>query len=88
MLEETYEMVEISFNHQRLVVKENLTVAVALWNEGIKTVNHNPKSNSSRGLYCGIGRCQSCLVKVDGKLYRSCLKQVKDGMVIEEVSHE
>ena len=35
-------------------------------------------------MYCGNGRCQSCLVTIDGiERVRSCSTLVRDGMIIK-----
>ncbi|MBU0584424.1 MAG: (2Fe-2S)-binding protein [Alphaproteobacteria bacterium] len=36
-----------------------------------------------RGLYCGMGVCFECMVRVDGETVRSCVTQVRDDMRVE-----
>lgn len=41
-------------------------------------------SGVPRGVYCGMGACQDCLVTVDGRRsVRSCMAEVRSGMVVE-----
>ncbi|MDH3376643.1 MAG: (2Fe-2S)-binding protein [Gammaproteobacteria bacterium] len=42
------------------------------------------RSGSPRGLFCAMGVCFDCLVRVDGRPgIRACLEPVRDGMRIE-----
>ena len=39
---------------------------------------------SARGLFCGMGLCFDCLVRVDGRPgVRACVTPVRDGMRVE-----
>ncbi|MFA6785534.1 MAG: (2Fe-2S)-binding protein, partial [Sphaerochaeta sp.] len=42
------------------------------------------KLGEPRGIYCGIGRCTDCVMKVNGiPNIRTCITPVEEGMVIE-----
>lgn len=67
------------------------TVAAVLLAAGRRILRYTDKMHSPRGIYCGMGICFDCLVKVDGVAdIRACMTPVREGMVIEtgEVSHE
>ncbi|MFC7705430.1 2Fe-2S iron-sulfur cluster-binding protein [Plastorhodobacter daqingensis] len=36
-----------------------------------------------RGVFCGIGQCQNCLVTFDGRTVEACLLTCRDGMVLQ-----
>ena len=63
---------------------EGETIAMALHAAGIRVLNHSVKRNRPRGLFCAIGKCSSCLMKVNGiPNVRTCITLVEDGMEIE-----
>lgn len=85
-LEEQRE-VKFTFNNQEYIGYENESIAAALLANGIRTLRYHEETNSPRGIYCNIGHCFECRVKVNGKQgIRSCLTPLKENMVIE--SHE
>ena len=54
---------------------EGEALAVALWAGGIFLP-----------FYCGMGVCFACQVRVDGRVARACLEQVRAGMLV--VTHQ
>jgi predicted molibdopterin-dependent oxidoreductase YjgC len=59
-------------------------VLAALLAHGIFTTRLTEKLREPRGLFCGIGLCEDCLVTVNGvRNVRSCITFVEKGMVIE-----
>jgi sarcosine oxidase subunit alpha len=62
------------------------TVAAALYASGVKVYSKSVKYGRPRGFFCGIGKCSSCLMRVDGIPHaRICIEPVKDQM---RVSYE
>ncbi len=61
------------------------TIAMALHAAGIRVLSHSGEKHRPRGgLFCAIGKCSSCLVKVNGiPNVRSCITLVEDGMRID-----
>jgi sarcosine oxidase subunit alpha len=48
-----------------------------------KRVFHHAEDGSKSGYFCGIGRCFSCLVTIDGLSgQRACVTPVRPGMTI------
>lgn len=46
-------------------------------------------TGQERGMFCGIGVCYDCLVRVDGSApLRGCLVEVEDGMEITRIPQE
>jgi sarcosine oxidase subunit alpha len=77
---------EISFlyNGNKIKAFEGETIASALHAAGIKVLSHSIKLNRPRGFFCGIGKCSSCLMRVNGvPNVRTCITPVEDGMVVE-----
>lgn len=60
------------------------TIASALVANGIKKCRDSIKLSRPRGFFCGIGRCSSCNMIVNGvPNVRTCVTRVEDGMVVE-----
>lgn len=59
-------------------------IAVALYANGITTLSYSLKYHRPRGIFCCIGNCSSCLMKVNGvPNVRTCTQRIQAGMVIE-----
>jgi sarcosine oxidase subunit alpha len=77
--------VTIYFDGSRLTAREGQTIASALMANGVYAFGHSRNLSQVRGFYCGNGRCQSCLVTIDGvERLKSCSTLVRDGMVITQ----
>ena len=77
--------VTVYFEGKRLEVREGQTVASALIANGIYKFGNSRKLSQARGLYCANGRCQSCLMTIDGAEHvRACSTLVRDGMTMEK----
>ncbi len=74
------------YKGQPLEAESGDVISVALLRNNITNLNLSFKMNRSRGIYCGVGRCQSCLVKCNGKWIRACQVLIEDGMRIGEES--
>jgi len=76
--------VTFTFNGKKIDAYENETVASALIAAGINVLSRSIKYNRPRGFFCGIGKCSSCLMTVDGvPNIKTCVTPVKNGMVVE-----
>ena len=75
--------VEITFDGAPLEARATDTVAAALVAAG-ELACRETADGGRRGLFCGMGVCQECLVAVDGLPgQRACMTPVRDGMVVE-----
>jgi predicted molibdopterin-dependent oxidoreductase YjgC len=74
--------VRFSFNGELILAFAGETLAAALLASGIRVFGHSPVDGSSRGLFCAMGACQECVIKVDGSLVEACRTLVRDGMSI------
>lgn len=75
----------ISFDGQPVAAFPGETVAAALSAAGILSLRRTP-SGAPRGLHCGMGACQDCVVTIDGRIgQRACVTAVRAGMDIRSV---
>ncbi len=75
--------VTIYFEGKPIEAYEGEPIAEALHAAGIRVLNFTPNGRP-RGLFCAIGKCSSCLMKVNGiPNVRTCITLVEDGMKIE-----
>ena len=76
--------VTIYFEGKPIKAHEGETIAMALYAAGVKTFQHSIEKHRPRGLFCAIGKCSSCLMKVNGiPNIRTCITLVEEGMQIE-----
>ena len=77
--------VTIFFKNTPITSYEGEPIAAALMAAGIHVFRRTSKNKEPRFIYCGIGRCNDCLMKVNGlPNTRTCITPVEDGMKIEE----
>jgi len=78
------EKVRFIFDGKEYEAYSNESVAAALLALGVNTFRHSRREHRPRSLFCGIGRCASCNMIIDGvPNVRSCITKVRDGMVVE-----
>ncbi|MEM9476798.1 MAG: FAD-dependent oxidoreductase [Pseudomonadota bacterium] len=73
----------ITFDGQPIAVRTGQTIAAALTDAGLrafrKTAGDHP-----RGIFCGMGVCQDCLVTVNGvPNQRACMTKARAGQAVE-----
>lgn len=79
--------VNFVFNNKSYRGYEGETIAAALLVNGVRTLRYHEESGAPRGIYCNIGHCFECRVKVGGEQnIRACLTPLKENIVIE--SHD
>ncbi len=77
------EKVRIHFEGKTLECRPDTTVAVALWENGIRHLSHSPKYGHPRGVTCARGHCTACLMRVDHvPNVRTCELPVREGMEV------
>ncbi len=63
---------------------EGEMIAAVIMANGLMIHRHTAKTNSPRGIYCGIGQCTDCVMVVNGKPnVRTCITPVEDMMTVE-----
>jgi len=76
--------VNFTFDGKKLEGYEGEPIAAALHAAGIKTLRYTPQKNRARGFFCAIGRCSSCMMKVNGDVnVMTCITPLKEGMIVE-----
>jgi sarcosine oxidase subunit alpha len=76
--------VELNIDGYLVQAFEGETVAAVLLAENIFVFGHKHKTGRPAGVYCGMGVCYECLVKVNGVAnIRACQTPVSDKMTIE-----
>jgi aerobic-type carbon monoxide dehydrogenase small subunit (CoxS/CutS family) len=59
--------------------REGESIAAALAEANILAFGHDSDGRELR-YFCGIGACQSCLVKVEGRVVEACLTPASPGL--------
>lgn len=64
-------------------------IAAALHAAGVKTLRYSPHKNRARGFFCAIGRCSSCMMRVDDQVnIMTCITPLREGMrIIRQKGH-
>ena len=72
------------FNKKKIFGEEDDSIASALHATGVKTLSTSLKYSRPRGFFCGIGKCSSCLMRVnDIPNVRTCIVPLKEGIFVE-----
>ena len=72
------------FQKKKIVGEEGDTIASALHAAGVTTLTTSLRYENPRGFFCGIGKCSSCLMRVNGvPNVRTCIAPLKEGIYVE-----
>lgn len=73
---------DFTFEGRKIAFRDGLTLAAALEDTGERRLRYTAK-DGQRGIFCGMGVCQDCLVTVDGHPnQRACMTRAKAGMEV------
>ncbi len=72
-----------TFAGRRVPARAGDTIAMALWAAGARTLRASSRDGAPRAVFCNMGVCYECLVRVDGVVVRACTTLVRDGMQVE-----
>jgi len=77
--------IEVSFSVDGAIVtgRAGESVAVALMRAGRLALRKGPVDHGARGMFCGMGLCQECAVRVGGQVVEACRLEVREGLVVE-----
>lgn len=76
--------VDIEIDGRIIAAREGEPIAAALAAAGIGAMHYTHKHNRPRGIFCAVGRCQDCVMIVDGiPNTRTCITPVRDQMKIQ-----
>jgi len=74
----------LTIDGAELLAVEGQSVAAALLAAGRRTLRYTSRRGEPRGLFCGMGVCFDCLVRVDGRPnVRACQTPAADGMCLQ-----
>jgi predicted molibdopterin-dependent oxidoreductase YjgC len=77
-------LLHFTFDGQELPACEGETVAAALLAANRRAFRRTGRRGEPRGLFCGMGVCFDCLVRIDGRPnVRACQVPVAEGMSVE-----
>jgi D-hydroxyproline dehydrogenase subunit gamma len=74
-------VIELTVDGEPLRATCGQSIAAALLAAGRAVLRESP-SGQPRGVYCGIGVCQECRVRADGRTVRACVTPVAAGMQV------
>ena len=75
--------VELTFDEVSIEAYDGESIAAALLAADVRALRRTRRHEAPRGLFCGIGACHDCLVRVDGSApVRACLTPERDGMAV------
>ncbi|TET36676.1 MAG: (2Fe-2S)-binding protein [Planctomycetota bacterium] len=73
--------VKFTFDGREITGHEGETITAALVAAGVLTLSKSIKLERPRGFFCGIGRCSSCYMVVNGvSNVRACVTPLEKGM--------
>jgi NADPH-dependent 2,4-dienoyl-CoA reductase/sulfur reductase-like enzyme len=79
--------IAIDFEGERIEARAGESLAAALTAHGVK-VFRTTRCDAERGLFCGMGVCQDCLVEVDGQPnQRACMTKVERPLSVRREAH-
>lgn len=63
------------------------TIGAALYSTGLKEFTQSFRLKRPRGIFCAIGQCSSCMMRVNGiPNVRTCITPLEEGMKVERQS--
>jgi predicted molibdopterin-dependent oxidoreductase YjgC len=68
------------FDGRQVTAYEGESIAAALACAGIRTLRTSPRSCAPRGMFCMMGSCQECVVRIDGRIVPACQEPVREGL--------
>ncbi|WP_394235999.1 (2Fe-2S)-binding protein [Niallia oryzisoli] len=72
------------FEGKQFTAYKGDTIASALLASGVRTLRRHEDKGTPKGIYCNIGHCFECRVRVNGQnSVRACLTPVENNMIIE-----
>ncbi|MDB5523959.1 MAG: hypothetical protein JWM58_1722 [Rhizobium sp.] len=77
----------IEFDGRKIVARHGESLAASLTAAGVKSFR-TTAGGVDRGMFCGMGVCQDCLVEVDGRPnQRACMTKVSGPHVVRAEAH-
>ncbi|WP_444996513.1 (2Fe-2S)-binding protein [Aliikangiella sp. IMCC44359] len=83
---ERSQIINFEFNNQLISAHQGETIAIALLANEIRTLSYNAANKTGSGLFCAMGVCQQCLVKINEQNYEACRTHVMPDMKVYSVN--
>ena len=82
-----FETLDVAFrwNGSEIRCRAGETIATALLCAGRLELRRSPRAGGPRGVFCMMGVCQECLIRVDGTVRQACLTPAENGMRAERL---
>lgn len=78
------EVARFRFDGEEMTARAGQTIAAALLSSGVRSLRWTSRHGEPRGLFCGMGICHECMVRVNGRPnVRACQIEVADGMCVD-----
>jgi predicted molibdopterin-dependent oxidoreductase YjgC len=77
--------VDFYFDGRRVAGRPGQSIALALWDAGIRALRRSPIDGAPRGMFCAVGLCQECVVMIDGVRRPSCVTLVHPALSVLSV---
>jgi predicted molibdopterin-dependent oxidoreductase YjgC len=74
--------VSFRFDGRPLTAYEGETLACALAAAGVRALRSSPRSGDPRGMFCLMGSCQECVVRIGGRHTPACQEPVREGLEV------
>src|SRR5215469_142756 len=79
--------IAVDFEGEALTGRRGETLAAALSAAGIRELRLT-RSGEPRGIFCGMGVCQECLVEIDGRAnQRACMTKLERPVAVRRQRH-
>ncbi|KPJ49447.1 pyridine nucleotide-disulfide oxidoreductase [candidate division TA06 bacterium DG_26] len=76
--------VKFRFNGSELWGYEGEPIAAALHASGVRVLRRSVKLGRARGFFCAVGKCSSCMMRVNGvPNVMVCVTPLQEGMQVE-----
>lgn len=72
------------WNGRPIAFRPGETIAAALEAADVRRLGHDGLGGPTR-YFCGIGACQCCLVRLDGRVVEACLTPAAEGAVVQSM---
>lgn len=80
--------ISFAFEGADVSARPGQSIGAALWKAGVRQFRTTRRLGRPRGLYCGIGQCFDCLVRVnDGPPVRACVTAAVAGATVAAGDH-
>lgn len=77
--------IKFYFDEEPIEAYEGQSVAIALWAAGRRSLRKSVRLGEPRGMLCGMGTCQECVIDIDGRRREACLTLAQSGLFVKSV---